>query len=204
VRLPDNELSNCYTVGELFDLILALLPDRSTAADRCATAMCFYRLRRAVLRLAPGIQLRPSMSIDVLRGLSVRSLYKSMHINEGLRPPIPYISRWGALSLLMAVTGPVGLLLAGSPWWLAVAPLVLCAVLYRLSPVRLPPNAKTFRAFVELVAARNIAELSAQGARLRPPEAWKALQVLCRDHAEPSDGEINQDTLIYDRRLARH
>ena len=51
VRLPDGELSNCHTVGDLFDLVLARIPDRSATADRCATAMCFYRLRRAVQRL---------------------------------------------------------------------------------------------------------------------------------------------------------
>jgi len=202
VRLPDAELSNCHTVGHLFDLVLARLPDPGATADRCATAMCFYRLRRVVQRLAPGIQLRPSTPMEVLCNLSVRSLYDTMRISEGLRPPNPYLSQWGALSLLIAVVGPIGLRFAGASWWLSGSALALGVILYRLSPVRLPPQTRTVRDFVELVAARNIGELSAKGARLRPTEAWKALQVLCSDHAEAPDGEINRETLIHGRRLA--
>ncbi|MEG3086944.1 acyl carrier protein [Sphingomonas sp. PB4P5] len=202
VRLPDGELSNCDTVGDLFDLVLARLPDRGATADRCATAMCFYRLRRVVQRLAPGIQLLPSTPIDALRTVSVRSLYEAMEIGEGLRPPNPYLSRWGALSLLIAIAGPIGLRFAGASWWLAGAALALGVILYRFSPVRLPPQAKTVRDFIELVAALNICELSAQGARLRPAEAWQALQALCSDHAASSAGEINRETLIHGYRLA--
>jgi len=202
VSLPDGELSNCNTVGDLFDFVLARIPDRDVEADRCATAMCFYRLRRAVQSLAPSIQLRPSTPISVLRDLSVKSLYAAMQGGEGMRAPNAYLSQWGAGSLLIAIAGPVGLRLAGTSWWLACGALVVGVILYRFSPVRLPPQAKTVRDLVELVAARNIGELSAQGARLRPTEAWQALKALCSDHAAPSDGEISRETLIYGHRLA--
>lgn len=201
VRLPDGEISNCNTVGDLFDLVLARLPDRGGTADRCATAMCFYRVRHVVQRFAPGIQLRPSTPMDALRAVPVRTLYEAMEIGGGLRPPNPYLSRWGALSLLVAIAGPIGLRFAGASWWFSGAALALGVILYRCSPVRLPPQAKTVRDFVELLAAHNIGELSAKGARLRPAEAWQALQALCGDHAKPSDGEINRETLIHGYRL---
>jgi hypothetical protein len=201
VHLPDRELSNCHTVGDLFDLVVARLPDHGATGDRCATAMCFYSLRRVVQRLEPGVQLRPSTSIDALRDLSVRSLYKSMQISEGLRTPNPCLSRWGALSLLIVVAGPIGLRFAGASWLLAATAVTLGVILYRYSPVRLPPRISTVRDFVELVAARNIGDLSIRGARLRTAEAWSSLQVLCSEYAEPSDGEIDRATLIHEHRL---
>lgn len=201
IRLPDDELSRCRTVGDLFQLVAARLPSRADA-DRCATAMCFYRLRRAVLTLAPDVQLHPSKSIDVLQGIPVKSLYRSIEGVGGLRPPPPYISAWGGFSLLLAVTAPIGLLLCGVPWWAAVLAALLAITAYRLSPLRLPPQVKTVRDLVELVAARSVGTLADQGARLRSAEAWKALQTMCADHAATTGGEIGSSTLIYAPRKA--
>jgi hypothetical protein len=196
VRLPDDELSRCHTVGDLFELVAARLPSRANA-DRCATAMCFYRLRRAVLALAPDVQLHPSTPIEVLQGIPVKSLYRSIEGVGGLRPPLPYISVWGGFSLLLAVAAPIGLLLCGAPWWAAVLAVPVAITAYRFSPVRLPPQVKIVRDLVECVAARSVATLADQGARLRPAEAWKALQTVCADHAATPAGEIGSSTLLY-------
>ena len=103
VRLPDSELSKCQTVGDLFEMIVTRLPDNGVTANRCATAMCFYRLRRAIHTLAPDRQLRPSTPISTIADLPVRSIYRAMQAGERLRPPNPYISKFGALSLLIAL-----------------------------------------------------------------------------------------------------
>lgn len=197
VRLPDYELSRCHTVGDLFELVAARLPSQADA-DRCATAMCFYRLRRAVLALAPDVQLHPSTPIDMLQAIPVKSLYRSIE-GVGLRPPPLYISMWAGFSLFLAVAAPIGLMLCGAPWWAAVLAVLLAITGYRLSPVRLPPQVKTVRNLVELVAARSVRTLADQGARLRPAEAWKALQTVCADHAATAGGEIESSTLIYSR-----
>jgi hypothetical protein len=61
----------------------------------------------------------------------------------------------------------------------------------------LPPQVRTVRDFVEIVAARNIGTLSDQGARLRPADTWKALKAMCGDHAETIGDEIGRETFIH-------
>lgn len=46
-QLSDCDLSHCRTVGDLFELVKARLPTRGLVGN-CATAMTFYRLRRAI------------------------------------------------------------------------------------------------------------------------------------------------------------
>jgi len=196
VRLPDDELGRCETVGDLFELIIARLPDEPKTADRCATAMCLYRVRRAILTVAPLLDLRPSSPIGALRDVSVRALYRAIAREGGLRPPFTYMSGWGCACLLAAVAVPAALFWWGAPWWTAAISLIVAMIPYRLSPLRLPPKLTVFGDLIELIAARNVGTLAALGARLRPTEAWKALQTVCADHAVLDCGEIERDTLI--------
>lgn len=202
IQLPDDQLKHCKTVGDLFRLVVARLPNEQDRGDRCASAMCFYRLRRVVLTIAPHLELRPSSPIETLRSISVRALYRAIQRADGLRPPAPYLSVWGGGSLLGAVVAPIALLWMGAPWWAAGVAVLVSIVLYRVSPVRLPPALGTFGDLVELVTARSIGTLAAHGARLRPAEAWKALQTVCADHAVTTGGEIHEGTLILQPRKA--
>jgi hypothetical protein len=201
-RLSDDQLTRCETVGDLFDLIVSRLPVGPEVADRCATAMCFYRLRSAVLTILPDAKLRPSTPIAELRTVPVRPLYHLIRSVDGLNPPAPYLSSQGGASLLVAVVAPIGLLSSGAPWWMAFVAVMVAIALYRLSPVRLPPHLKTFGDLVELVTARSMGALAARGARLGPPEAWTALQSICEDHAVTKEGDIHKGTLITQQRKA--
>lgn len=196
IQLPDGELSRCETVGDLFDLVVRRLPEEFGTGDRCASAMCFYRLRRAVMTIAPNVELRPSTSIEALRHVPVRSLYRALKTVDGMRPPVPNLSLWGCLSLFLAVAAPIGLLIWGAPGWTAFLGFLVAIGLFRLSPVCLPPRLRTFGDLVELVTARSIGMLAAHGARLRPAEAWKAMKVVCTDHAVTNEGEIGRGTFI--------
>lgn len=202
IRLLDDELARCVTVGDLFELVVDRLPTGPQSAKRCASAMCFYRLRRIVLTMEPDMDLRPTTSIDVLQTIPVRSLYRAIQNVDGLRPPAPSLSAWGGASLLLAVGAPVGLLSFGAPWWAAGIAVLVGIGSARLAPIRLPPAIKTFGDLVELVAARSIGGLANRGARLRPAEAWKALQTVCADHAVTNGGEIHESTLLHQPRKA--
>ncbi len=197
VKLGDEELSACSTVGNLFELVAKQLPDSSSAANRCASGMCFYRVRRALLAFNAEVLVRPSTPIKALRKVPVRAFYRHLREAAGLEPPKVYISGLGAASLLLAAALPAALLWSGLPWWSAILALVLAGSCYRLSPLRFPPEASTFGDFVELVTAHNIAALAEQGARLRPADAWKAFRAVCADHAVTRDEEIGPNTLIY-------
>src|SRR5690606_30928962 len=98
-RASDDELARCRTVGDLFEVINSRLPSEGFAGS-CATAMCFYRLRRAIQpRISIG--LRPTTPIEELRSLSVRDLHRIIEKECGLRPPPPTLSVWGCISLVL-------------------------------------------------------------------------------------------------------
>jgi hypothetical protein len=118
-RVSDEELARCWTVGHLFELINSRLPSEGSAGS-CATAMCFYRLRRAIQpRLA--ICLRPSTPIEELRLLSVREIHQIIKGECGLCPPPPTPSLWGCIALVLVPALPLGALALELGWWTAAA-----------------------------------------------------------------------------------
>lgn len=172
VRLGDDEIERCSKVGHLFELIetrLLDLPD----GQSCATAMCFYRLRRAS-QPHSAITLKPKTSIAALRAVSVRKIHRIIETECGMRPPPQYITRWGCPVLLLVVALPFGLFAVGMPWWIALPSAALGIGLYRLAPIQLPGEVETFGDLVGIVASRSIGPLARQGARLGSKEAWQA------------------------------
>lgn len=193
-RLPDDELARCQTVGDLFEAIELRLPGEPVG-ENCATAMCFYRLRRAI-QPCVEVRLRPSTPIAGLQGLSVRNMYRIIKYECGLRPPSPMLSVWGCIALVLIVASPVAAVAAGLEWWLAAAFGVIAAAIYRLAPIRYPPAVQTFGDLVRQVSSRSIGSLSKQGARLRTPEAWAALKDVLSEHTGLPKDLIVRETLI--------
>jgi hypothetical protein len=195
LRFSEDQLGYCRTVGDIFALIEASIPVAYASARHCGTAMCFYRIRRA---LQPRIdtQLRPNTAMEALSGISVRELYQIIKNDCGFRPPNPVISLWGCVALLLVGVLPLASVGLGATWWLATAWALPAIGLYSVAPVRLPKNVISFGDLVRIVAARNIGALAAEGARVRTKEAWNALKEIASDHSETKDA-IDPDTLIY-------
>ena len=200
VRLADDEIERCSTVGHLFELIEAR-PPGMPSGQSCATAMCFYRLRRA-LQPYSAIALKPKTSIAALGAVPVRKLHQIIATECGLRPPPQYITLWGCLALLLAVSLPFGLFAVGIPWWVALPSAALGIVLYRLAPIQLPGEVETFGDLVKIVASRSIGALAGRGARLGPKEAWQAFKDVLSDHTQLSKDEIGPETLLLTSRKA--
>ena len=142
IRLADDEISRCSTVGQLFELIEAHLP-KMPSGQSCATAMCFYRLRRA-LQPQTANALKPKTSISALGAVPVRKMHQIIESECGLRPPPQIISLWGCLALLLVLALPFGLFAVGMPWWIALPSAALGIGLYRLAPIQLPGEVETF------------------------------------------------------------
>lgn len=161
IRLADDEIERCSTVGQLFELIEAHLP-QMPSGHSCATAMCFYRLRRA-LQPHSAIALKPKTSISALSAVPVRKLHQIIETECGLRPPLQYITSWGCLALLLVLALPFGLFAIGMPSWVALPSATLGIGLYRLAPIQLPGEVETFGDLVRIVASRSIGALAEQG-----------------------------------------
>ncbi len=200
IRLADDKISRCSTVGHLFELIEACLPGMPSGQS-CATAMCFYRLRRA-LQPYSAIALKPKTSIAALGAVPVRKLHQIIESECGLRPPPQYITLWGCLALLLVVSLPFGIFAVGIPWWVALPSAALGIVLYRLAPIQLPGEVETFGDLVKIVASRSIGALAGRGARLGPKEAWQAFTDVLSDHTQLSKDEIGPETLLLASRKA--
>lgn len=194
IRLADDEIERCSTVGQLFELIEARLP-QMRSGQSCATALCFFRLRRA-LQPHSGIALKPKTSISALSAVPVRKLHQIIETECGLRPPPQYITFWGCLSLLLVVTVPFGLFAVGMPWWIALPSAALGIGLCRIAPIQLPGEVETFGDLVKIVSSRSIGALAGQGARLGPKEAWQAFTDVLSDHTQLSKDRILAETLL--------
>lgn len=194
VRFDDNDLSRCWTVGDLFTLIERDLPADKTTG-RCATAMCFYRLRRAI---QPWVEppLKPNTRIDALRGLPVHRLYRLIEIECGLRAPAKVISIWGCLAAMLILVGPFVAYRVGVVGLLTPAFAIPLFIAFRLAPVRLPRDIATFGDLVRAVAARNIGMLAKQGARLGRQDAWSAFREVLAEHTALSKNAIGLETTL--------
>jgi hypothetical protein len=201
IRLVDEEISRCSTVGHLFNLVETRLPDMPKGQS-CGTAMCFYRLRRA-LQPHSATDLKPKTSISTLGAVPVRKLHHVIETECGLRPPPQYISLWGCLALLLVAALPFGLFAVGMPWWVALPSAAFGAGLYWFAPIRLPGEVETFGDLVRIVASQSIGALAGQGARLGPKEAWQAFTDVLSNHSQLSKDQIGVETLLLAPKKAR-
>ncbi|NHO16686.1 acyl carrier protein [Acetobacter peroxydans] len=199
-RLSDCELNHCRTVGDLFELVEARLPT-SGLKGNCATAMTFYRLRRAI-QPRIGIALRPGTSISALSTLRVKELHRIIKEECGLRPPVRYISVWGAIALLAIFALPVAVVILDLSGWIAILSALLATVIFRKMPIRLPHTMLTFGDLVRSVSSRSVGTLAEQGARLRPAEAWDAFRDILSGHTPLSKEAITPETLLLHPKVA--
>lgn len=199
-RLSDCDLNHCRTVGDLFELVEARLPT-SGLEGSCATAMAFYRLRRAI-QPRIGIALRPGTSISVLSTIRVGELHRIIKEECGLRPPVQYISFWGCVTLLAIFALPVAALVLGLSGWIPVLFALLAMSVCCKMLIRLPDTMLTFGDLVRSVSSRSVGTLAEQGARLRASEAWGAFRDILSDHTLLSKEAIAPETLLLHPKLA--
>jgi hypothetical protein len=87
IRLTDEEASSVRTMGDLHDLLMRRIG--APSGKLCLTTMAFFRLRRAVARVAPEIDLRPSTPLKAISLKPPRALFASLALEDGLRLPSP-------------------------------------------------------------------------------------------------------------------
>jgi hypothetical protein len=194
-RFSDDELGMCETVGDLYALVERRLVAKSLDATGCATAICFYSLRRALQPLVE-VKLRPQTPIASFEHLPVRKLYRLIKQDCGLRPPFGYLSGFGCVTLASVSGLPLAGLAFGWPWWAALLSALLPIIGCRLVPLRLPPDVHTFGDLVRVVSSRSIGTLSQRGARLRSQEAWTAFRDIISDHTVLAKDAITPETLL--------
>jgi hypothetical protein len=104
IAIDDHDASRIETVGQLYDHVLLLLrrhPGRRV--ESCASAHCFYRLRRELLadRAVPPSRVRPDSTFGELVPAGLREeVYKRLSRKLGLpSPPSRFVARTGTREL---------------------------------------------------------------------------------------------------------
>ena len=212
IGITDAEAESVLTVGQLYDLLLAKIP-ANESDRRCASAMVFYRLRRALENRAKDTALTPSTSLLFLEEGRARTTVKELEKETGLRlPELELTGRgyFGCLSVLVAFCAAMGIssfyhlgYFSGLSGFVAVVTFVALEwAILRLDPGKLPIDCSTLGGLATRVAALNYGFLIKVGASHCDREIWKSLLELLSGYAL-SKSEINRDTYFLQSQLRK-
>lgn len=191
IEFQESDLQTCLTVGDLYTLLLKLVPN-AERGDRCATAVAFYRLRRAIEQHGGStVKITPSTTLVELFGTKPpRKLWCDLERDTALTMP-RLAAGWSTLVLVVAMVGsPIAALMLSLGGWqyllAVVAPAALFFVLRRLSGllVGLPADLQTVGDLARRVSGLNAARLAAADgvqAPMRQRDVWYALEQIIRD-----------------------
>jgi hypothetical protein len=203
-RLRPEETTNLYTVGDIFALLQRRLSAAGDAAQGCASAMAFYRLRRALAQ--PGAaKAAPASLLSDLSAASPKSVFGAIRERTGFRLPGLRYSPLGHVGVALAcliLLAPVAAGIGAGRW--TMLPIALAAIgftLMRLDGRRFPADCHTLSDLARKVAGLNFGLLRTEGAGRREKDVWSALLEVLSDHAFLRKSEIARETLLLERQL---
>jgi hypothetical protein len=114
LKISDEEAVSCATVGDIYDLLNSRFAAQIGTGGACMTSMAFYRLRRALRRMHPEADFRPSTVLAGYAGADARWFLDQLRRDSGLMMPGSQ-GRWqSALGCLLVLAAPVAVVLAGA------------------------------------------------------------------------------------------
>ncbi|HJT43038.1 MAG TPA: hypothetical protein VJ750_06005 [Rhizomicrobium sp.] len=207
IAFSNAELEVLKTVGDLHGLVLHKI-SRSNGTGKCASAMAFYRLRRALAANRPEIRITPATEMAVFSAPSLRYFFRRLSEQTGLRlpgPPHTWVGNIGEACWLLPLMGALPLL----AWSVIVRPepyvfvglvgvFILGLILVRLDPGRLTG---TVGALAREAARANYGNLLKQGARGRDAEIWGIFIEILADESRLNPREITRETVFFRSQL---
>ena len=205
IRFTDAEASAWRTVGDIYSTLRSRVSNSRKRAGRCATAMTFYRLRRALSHLSIDARLRPDTPLKGITTLTTRTLFKQISASSGLRMPRPRVALWGTVGALSILASMIGLATTAvflPHWWpVPVLAAALGIMLLWLDPGDIPFDCQNLGDLSRKVTGLNFGKLSNEGVELRDKDLWNALvEVLSEDTFLPKL-EIRPETLLLQKQL---
>jgi hypothetical protein len=201
ISFTDKETRNLVNVGDLYNLILRKIP-RDESNRKCASAMAFYRLRRAFAdlrqgkRLSPGAELAPTAR--------AKRLFRELARRTGLTMPDPAFSWIGKMGGYMALLWPFAMIWAvavkSPPHALAIfclGALPAAFLLAVVDPRRVPAEFPTLGALAKKVARLNYGRLVKEGAEANDAEIWEAFVEVVTSITNVPAEKIGRETLFF-------
>lgn len=207
IAFSSNELTALQTVGDLEALIRSKLPS-SRDVGKCATAMAFYRLRRALTAHEPGMRVTPATTMASFHAPWAKNFFRDLERQTGLLlggPAHDWIGGMGEACLLLplmlilpllALTAIVHL----SPFlWLGMVAMFLGGLLLlRFDPGRLTG---TVGDLAHSAADKNYGRLIKQGAKARDADIWRLLTEILALESRLKPDVITRETVFFRSQL---
>jgi hypothetical protein len=206
LKISDDEAVACKTVGDIYDLLHARFAEQMGTGGACVTSMAFYRLRKALRRMHPEGDFRPSTSLTQCTGSNARSFLRQLGQDSALQVPGPQ-GRWvtaiGCLLLVGALLAVVLATINRTPVWIltAVGLVVVGIALVRLDPGVLPDDCTTLGGLATKVSALNFGKFALSGAAVRADGLWVALTEVLSEWSDIPRAEIRRDTFVLQAQL---
>jgi len=200
IKISKEEAALVETVGDLFELLQSKI-EISEENKKCASAMAFYRLRRALISLNVENAFLPSSDLLFLEKLYTKSFVKELEERSGLRLPRPAYNRLGRLGLAILITSlsAIFVMLIVKPGLLPVfiGTGAFGMFMMRADQGRLPNSYRIMRALVKETALQNYGRLIRQGAYLSESGLWTILTDLVAGLSGKPAHEIGRETYFY-------
>lgn len=200
IRFTNAEWETFRTVGDIFEVIRRHFSSRQDGADRCATAMAFYRLRSALSDLNPNIKLEPGTRLEEVSTLSARAVFKTLRMRTGLRLPPRRLTSLGDFGMWCLVAGPIGLIatfgLDRQLWPVPALAIAIGVPLLMVDPGKFPAELQTLGDLSRTVAGLNFGQLAAAGAEPRDKDLWNALTEVLSQYSILPKSEMQPGTFL--------
>jgi len=207
IKVSNEEAERIFTVGEFHDLLLSKLPPNE-ADKKCATAMTFYRIRRALRRLGYGDRLTPASDMRLLEQGRTKSNLMKLEGDSRLRMPGAVSTRTGRRVALFGFVMTLIIVFSLQPGFASaflgvIVGLVLVGVVLKYGdPGKLPANCSTLADFTRTAAAMNYGRLVKMGARHRDQDIWDNLVESLSHYALPKP-DITRETFFLQSQLKK-
>jgi len=110
VKFSSRETEACGTVADIFALLTARFSAKGVRNQGCASAMAFYRLKRAFKDAGTSLTLAPTSRLDEISSLPPKVLFRKVRAHSGLRLPNIQSGRLGSAGFCVILLGAAAVL----------------------------------------------------------------------------------------------
>jgi hypothetical protein len=201
IVISDSEAASCRTLGDVFEMILERYRENGLGGRSCGSAMAFYRVRRGIEFIVPGIKLRPDMLLRDITPVSTKRLFQIVEARTGLRLP-PKSNSWiglsGAAGVIAGFVGaiPAGVLLGAQGLEIAGVLVGIGLLMVYIDPGKFPEDCNTIADLSKRVAKLNVGHLAKAGARAGEKELWDTLTEVASRYSSVPIAMMNPKSLL--------
>jgi hypothetical protein len=195
VRFVQKDVEDLHTVGDLYDLLQVKMGTTARRRERCLSAVCFYRLKRAVADIS-GAKIGPQTAItDVFEAKALKPAMTDLAEKTGLRLPAVRLSSDQVLLFLLGVSSCAAAFYFGLTTMAGITALLIALGFVCVLRFAKFPRSMAEHSFGDLARATvflNYGRLARETGVRHSADLWDALDSMLRSCAA-FEGTIERD-----------